>query len=723
MSTEENTEPSHEYYKFDMAPPKVNFPTDTFHAQETQISNNNLNTFSNFLLKDSCAVGERDKIRFSGLSDTFEENPDEKRKNSNCSGTSSFPTDDSITNALRTIPVTSPHTLFIQSSLEKNEIISQSTQNDATPTQNASVLSCLLKSHSRTFSAMRTISSAERRSADRLKIDGTLQFPSSLIPETPIKNNSLNQELLINENSQHLSENEKAEQDFSNTIPQISPQSGLPISQISSKLTVTPIPPLHEVEKENKFRPKDKSSTLTKLPLLPVFVSSKGNNSQKIPKISNSPEEILRGIDNGALEQRYVKQLKTRGIQARLFDFAQPDSRPNKENFQLIDKDVGFDLREKNETKRNLKKESKNQSEGKAELIPKPSILLDLPSTPLTRHLNQNESKTFTSPRSSCFDFKPNDLVWVKWRYDMFLVGKLESKSSSTRNLWTYKFLFQNKLSIPHFVIPSESIPFSCLRKGDLIANILSKSKFKYKNGIFEKWHEKSGGSDVVQVVIDGKRQSIKLKSIAIHRNLFLELKKNIIQPGNEPNANSIIEERSFELSDELTSQSRRNKCRTVKSVKVILSGSADKKSVKDKLKKLGLELVDNVNRAEILISEGSKRTAKYLSALILGIPIVTTAWMNTGLTVPIQNTGGLQKVLAGTKVMLMGDKKFLKDWQVIVGCLGASISNSKPDVTLIQNEKFKEKLKTTQSKKIALLASELAEMIVNRNFELLFPS
>ena len=495
--------------------------------------------------------------------------------------------------------------------------------------------------------------------------------------------------------------------------------------------------PVEENNKVEKGSQGQKAATnLLQLPRIHLSTPShQSTSSQKASNKNTSPGEVLRGIDSGILEQKYARELRRRDSPK---DASEPDvtyvikeDEPSeKSNIpkvylkNLKPNKIGPNTEATMESKEKPKKARKKMKE-EEEVIDSPS----------PKDHGLTDSKHIVSPgRISSNDFfRPNDLVWVKWRYDMFLVGKLESKPSSTRSLWSCKFLFQNKLSLPHFVTSTDIIPLSYLCRGDLMVNILSKSKVKYKSGTFERWHDegKAGAREFAEMIVEGKCDVVSLKSIAIHRKLFLELQANRLQPMKEANISAAMDERMIEMSDELTSWTKNEKVRRGRSrnIKVILSGTADKKSVKDRIKRLGLELVDKVTQAEVLISEGTKRTAKYLTALIIGLPIVNTAWLSTSLSVPKQSLEPLQRVLMGFMFMLLGDRKFVKDWRAIMECLGAIATNTNPDIVLVQNEKYQLRSKYGEKNgkqrgyrlKIVLLASTFAEMIVNRNFGSIF--
>jgi hypothetical protein len=733
MNQEESLEHSYEYYKFNMEPPQVisfSASTTAIPFPETQISNINVNTFSNFLICNDDVTQDKQKIRFSGLSEnsTINNATGQHRRNSSCSRSSSFPTDDSIINALKTIPATSPPTLIVPSSFEgqSQEATLETKQIDRnnTPPPNTSVMSCLLKTHSRTFSALK--STSEWKSSDRLKLGCTLQFPSSQIPESPIKNNEPIHDLLIDDYEEHKlaeKENEFGEKNLRLTL------SALPCESKPIELRIS-----QHKEFEGEKNLHNEINNMLQAPFIrlstPLLI---GTPPQKISKADLSPDKVLRGIDNGSLERKNVNKLK-RKISSKPFEIPFLDSTPligekelqkkivltlqkvapiSKQN-QIEPKAISLTTESKRKFKRVRKKKLDNNINA---IEPQ----LDQDSDQL------NKKSIVRNERISSFG--PNDLIWIKWRFDMYLVGKIESKPSSTRSLWSCKYLFQNKLSLPHFVTPSDSIPLSYLRRGDPIVNILSKSKFKHKIGVFEKWYDGDdpGGVGFVEMIIDEKCQIINLKSVAIHRNLFLELRAKHSIPINKAVTNIAREETKPEKSDELTSWTKERKRRetSTRKIKVILSGTADKKSVKDQIGILGLELVDKVTHAEILISEGTKRTAKYLSALALGLPIVNTAWLSTGLSLPKPSPESFRKILSDKKVMLLGDKKFVKDWIVIIECLGAIATKSNPDITLLQSEKYHsssklvkfEKRKSCNPKNV-LLASSLAEMIVNRNFD-----
>lgn len=427
-----------------------------------------------------------------------------------------------------------------------------------------------------------------------------------------------------------------------------------------------------------------------------------------------SPSEILKAIDDGALEKKYVKQMRRSGNSVALISTPQLKAVALNKLKQHAPPPT-TPVRLLNRVQKTAIKVSKPRSEQKKSpkvnpVIPIPkSSIKSKPKAPVkvknvekpVNHAKVLELRSPASQRRNSISatFRVNDLVWLKWKHDLYLVGKLESKPSSTRELWSCKYLFQNKLSMPHSVPTAQLMPITSLTSGSEIVVVESKSKQKYTTATFRGFE-----GEFARIGHAKLPSLVKLKTIAIHRKVFQDLTK--------PSAETVT------TVSHSTQTTPPHKKPTV--YKVVLSGTADKKSVKDMIqRKKRLQLVKDVRQADVLISEG-KRTAKHLHALILGLPIHQLSWLETT-TIP-KPKSPIAPSLQSRNIMLLGDSKFQKDWRPLIESLGGVVSEKQPTLVIRQNEKYQLRASYQREWKecMVLMASVLAEMIVNNDFGLL---
>jgi hypothetical protein len=227
-----------------------------------------------------------------------------------------------------------------------------------------------------------------------------------------------------------------------------------------------------------------------------------------------TPTEVLQKLDQGRLQSKYAAKISTHGTatpQRSLLTskLMTPSSKSVATTSRPQLTAVKSNQTQRASVNKSLKKAVKKSPRSRLKTV------------------DMNETNNGSLQEMS-ITWKVNDLVWLRWRYGWYLVGKIERRlGSSTRDLWNCRYMFQNRLN-PNYVTcrTDDLIPLYAIGHGDAVGNVVSKSKFKVLPGTLHSWSLAAAivnGNDVSLVRLAGSSTivPVKLKQLAVHGNVL----------------------------------------------------------------------------------------------------------------------------------------------------------------------------------------------------------
>ena len=337
--------------------------------------------------------------------------------------------------------------------------------------------------------------------------------------------------------------------------------------------------------------------------------------------------------------------------------------------------------------------------------------------------------------------FKENQWVFFK-NASTYLVGAIVSKTSKTRDTWRIKQSNGTEFTVSSF----EMCPVAFLRPFDEFylkqrksgsSNVQTSGPFKFKRF-------NPSNNLMIEVQNQQPEDSLKLTRIAIEKETFTrirdrfdrgsledsQIRDQIMNLSNNNNnlndstasavaaVNSKRKKRLINVSDTSVSQTPSKRSRQQQiflGMKFLITVGDNKEDValKEKYSKLieshGGELLTNLSTDHevpvlktFLLSNKFKRTQKFITALIRGVPRVHFNWIeaccsqccfldpfsfSNFLLEPVLECKPCGLLFKGKKFFFSGTPKFKNSWVGVIRLLGGTVSNTPAANTIVMTE------------------------------------
>jgi len=287
----------------------------------------------------------------------------------------------------------------------------------------------------------------------------------------------------------------------------------------------------------------------------------------------------------------------------------------------------------------------------KAKATPKPILknMTTLPAaTPRTAPMKRELASLTVSllvsakkPKSGAsLELGKGLLVWAHWRLQYYTAAMIHAKKSKSRDIWQVTPLHRSGSTLDCSV--EQLLPIAMLEHGDEVLHMLNRRRYKVAKMEFKRLFEKDGERFVL--MSDGT--AILLKDVVIDRNLFMSKHKawkatqsNAASTQDDGNEAIMADEHEDEARYSLTGlghfQIHNEDKGLFGGLSFIFTGFPEKAKLTSLVGENGgrvcEDFPDDLVPAKFLLisADASNKTAKYYSAIVLGVDLVKPGWID----------------------------------------------------------------------------------------------